>query len=172
MVTNAQIPEFFEKLIEEPKSVPTQLYISLESPTEELFQKISRPMFDDAWERLKKSLTIAKNVKTRKMIRFTQIKNLNDDEKYFKDYKKLFELYEPDFIEIKGYIHIGMSQGRHKKEDMPNFSEIENFSKKLCNFLENYKFVDSIEISRICLLKRKNSKYKISLKGGGFENGE
>lgn len=169
IVTNAQIPKFFEKLLEDEKACPTQLYISLEAPNKEIFDKVNKSLYEDGWERLHKSLSIfAKLKNVRKVIRMTLIKNLNDDEKYLKEYKKQIELSNTDFIEIKGYVHIGMSNKRHKKEDMPTFNEIVNFSKKLADTLENYSYVSDSPNSRIALLKKINSKFTISIEK--FEN--
>ncbi len=168
IVTNAQIPEFFEKLEKDRTALPTQLYISLEAPTKEIFNKVNMSLYEDGWERLLRSLSISSRLDTRRLIRFTQIKNFNDKEEYFENYKTLFDLAKPDFIEIKAYMHLGMSQGRHTKDDMPEFLEVEAFAKKLANYLENYEYVDSAPNSRIALLKRKNSKYSVKIEK--FEN--
>lgn len=168
IVTNAQIPEFFEKLRDEPKALPTQLYISLEAPNKFFFDNINRSLYEDGWERLIKSLGVFSQLNTRRLIRFTMIKGLNDTEEYFKNYKELIELAKPDFLEIKAYMHIGMSQGRHTKEQMPDFLEVMEFSKKMANFLENYEYVDCAPNSRIALLRRIDSKYNVSI--DKFEN--
>ncbi len=157
IVTNAQEPEFFINL--DSESLPTQLYISLDAPNEELYKKINCPLYSDGWERLNKSLFLASNLPTRKVIRFTQIKGLNDKDKFLKDYSRLFELYKADFIEVKAYMHIGLSQKRHSKEQMPEFEEVKEFALKLCKENPNYELVDEMKDSRIVLLKRKDSLY-------------
>ena len=163
VVTNAQIPEFFEKLKQNPKSLPTQLYISLESPTKELFQKINKSLYADGWQRFHKSLKIFSTLDTRKVLRFTQIKGINDTPDLFDKYKTQIELSKADFIEIKAYMHIGMSQNRHTRDQMPEFNEVVDFGKQLCEHLENYEYVDCAPNSRIILLRRKNSKYNLEL---------
>ena len=163
IVTNAQIPEFFEKLIEDEKAQPTQLYISLEAPNKELFDKINLSLYKDGWDRLHKSLGYFAKLKTRKVIRMTLIKGLNDKEEYFKEYAKQIELSKTDLIEIKGYVHIGMSNKRHKKTDMPTFEEIEDFSKKLLKELGNYTYIGEAINSRITLLKRNDSPYDVRI---------
>jgi tRNA wybutosine-synthesizing protein 1 len=160
VVTNAQIPEYFEKLKTDLKALPTQLYISLQSPNKELFQKVNRPMFDDGFEKLKKSLKIFKDLKTRRILRFTQIKGTNDTEELLENYKELIELSNPDFIEIKAYMHIGKSQDRHKKEEMPTFLEVISFAKKITKVVKNFEYIDVAINSRIALLRNKNSIYK------------
>ncbi|NCC70770.1 4-demethylwyosine synthase TYW1, partial [bacterium] len=113
LVTNAQIPEFFEKLKINKNALPTQLYISLDAPNEELFNKINISLYPDAWKRLGRSLSIFSNLDTRKIIRFTQIKGLNDKDEYLESYSEIIHKSKTDFIEIKAYMHIGMSRGRH-----------------------------------------------------------
>lgn len=167
VVTNAQIPEFFEKLEKNPNSQPTQLYISLESPTKELFTKINKSLYEDGWERFHKSLEIFSRLETRKVLRFTQIKGINDLEELFPDYEKQIELSKADLIEIKAFMHIGMSQNRHTRDQMPEFAEVVDFGKKLSNYLQNYEYVDCAPNSRIILLRRKDSKYQLEIQ---YEN--
>jgi tRNA wybutosine-synthesizing protein 1 len=159
LVTNGQIPEFFEKLSKNPKALPTQLYISLDAPNKELFDKINISLYEDSWERLKKSFQIFSKLNTRKIIRFTQIKGLNDKEEFFKEYKDIIEIGKPDFIEVKAYMHIGMARQRHTKEQMPNFKEVDNYARKLANYLKNYSYVAASPNSYIVLLKRNDTKY-------------
>ena len=168
VVTNAQIPEFFEKLEKNPNAQPTQLYISLEAPNRDIFDKINMSLYKDGWVRLEKSLKIFSKLSCRKLIRFTMIKGLNDKEDQFESYKELIEFGKPDFIEIKAYMHLGMSQGRHSKEQMPEFNEVMEFANKFGKFLKNYDVVDFAPNSRIVLLRRKDSKYKVYLEK--FEN--
>jgi tRNA wybutosine-synthesizing protein 1 len=163
IVTNAQIPEFFEKLQNNPNAQPTQLYISLEAPTKELFDKVNMSLYDDGWERLLRSLSLFSTLSCRRLVRFTQIKGLNDDTNYFKDYKELIELGKPDFVEIKAYMHLGMSQNRHSKEQMPEFVEVVDFGKKLARYLGNYDYIDAAPNSRIVLLRRRDSNYTVHL---------
>jgi tRNA wybutosine-synthesizing protein 1 len=159
IVTNAQIPEYFEKLQLEPQSLPTQLYISLQAPTEEIFKKINMSLYSDGWQRLQKSLKISSTLSTRKVIRFTHLKGINDSLVLLPEYKKLIELGKPDFIEMKAYMHIGMSRERHSRNQMPEYVEVVQFAKELANYLGNYDLVDIAPNSRICLLRRKDSPY-------------
>lgn len=168
LVTNAQIPEFFEKLLETPKALPTQLYISIDAPSKEHFKKINLSLYEDGWERLQRSLEYFSKIQTRKIFRMTQIKGTNDKEEDLEGYKTLVEKGKPDFIEVKAYMHIGMSQGRHKKEEMPEFLEVKEFAQKLANYLGNYNFVHEAPASRICLLQRKDTPYQVKIEQ--FEN--
>jgi tRNA wybutosine-synthesizing protein 1 len=79
------------------------------------------------------------------------------------NYAKLLELAEPDFIEIKAYMHVGFSQQRLKKENMPEHEEVKKFAKEILKNLDkklNYKLIDEKINSRVVLLSKgeKNSK--------------
>lgn len=168
IVTNGQIPEFFEKLKMNPNSIPTQLYISLDAPNKQIFEKVNISLYKDGFERLKKSFKIFSRLDTRKVIRFTQIKGLNDLDEHMQGYKELLDIANPDLIEIKAYMHIGMSRGRHNEAQMPTFDEVMSFGKKLANHLGNFEFVDAAPNSRIILLRRVDSKYDVDI--AEFEN--
>ena len=159
IVTNGQEPRMLEKLWKE-NALPHQLYISLDAPNKTLFKKINRPPYKDGWERLSKTLSLVAKIPTRRVIRFTVIKGLNDDEKYLPAYAKLFEKSKADFIEVKAYMWLGYSRKRLKIENMPRHHEIKKLSENLLKFLPNYEYMDEQEESRIVVLKRKDSKFE------------
>src|SRR3989344_5800749 len=78
LVTNAQLPEVFEKMAANPDFLPTQLYVSLDAPNEEFFKKVNRSVYKDGWERLNRSLELIGSLNVRRVIRMTVIKNVND----------------------------------------------------------------------------------------------
>ena len=84
------------------------------------------------------------------------------------DYKNLFKLANADLIEVKAYMHLGMSRNRHSKEQMPEFLEVEAFAKKLEQLLGNYKLEASAPNSKICVLRRIDSIHPLRIKE--FEN--
>ncbi|MCK4319787.1 4-demethylwyosine synthase TYW1 [Candidatus Micrarchaeota archaeon] len=154
IVTNGQEPEMFLKL-KENNSLPTQLYLSLDAPNKALFQKINVPVYPDGWERLMKTISLFPSLPTRKILRFTLIKDLNDADEHLPSYAEIFERSETDFIEVKAYMFLGYSRKRLKKENMPSHEHIVEFSKKLEKLLPSYHIVDEEPISRIVLLERK-----------------
>ena len=162
LVTNGQNPKALMRLKEE-KSLPTQLYLSLQSPNELLYKKISCNLEKNGWKNYLKSLAAIKLLKTRTVIRLTLIKGLNDGEKILKEFSELLESTESDFIEIKSYMWLGMSRQRLKKENMPTYKEIKEFSEKLLKLMPSYKFENEKVVSRIVLLKNKKSKYKTKI---------
>lgn len=152
LVTNGQYPEQLKDL----KPI-TQLYISVDAPTKEMLKEIDLPLFDDYWERLNTSLVYLKQKKQRTCIRLTIIKDINDS--HLEKYAELIKRGEPDFIEVKSYMHVGASQLRLKRENMPLHEEIVLFSKKLVKSLLGYEIVSEHIPSRVVMLARK--KFKI-----------
>ena len=148
LVTNAQYPEQIKNLKE-----ITQLYISLDAPAKELLKEIDKPLFNDYWERLEKSLEYLAKKKGRTAVRVTVIKGVND-----KDWDKWASLIvkgDPDFIEVKAYMHVGASQERLKRENMPLHEDIVKCSNKLKSYLDHYEIVSEHIPSRVVLLVKK-----------------
>lgn len=159
LVTNGQEPKMLKKL-QEKKALPTQIYLSIDAPTEELYLKINRPKIKDGWKNLQKTVSLFKDIKTRRVIRFTLIKGLNDDLTLLKKYIKLFEKTDADFLEIKSYMFLGYSRKTLALENMPSHQDCLDFAKLVENNSKKFKIVDECKPSRIVLLKNKNSKYK------------
>jgi tRNA wybutosine-synthesizing protein 1 len=148
LVTNAQFPEQIEKI----KNI-TQFYISVDAPNKVLLKEIDRPLFPDYYERLIKSLEIMREKKFRSCIRLTMIKNFNDQN--LAGYKNLINIGKPDFIEVKGYMHVGASREFLERENMPLHEEVDDFTKKLINVLDDYEVVSDHKPSRVLCLIRK-----------------
>ena len=152
IVTNAQFPEEIKNL----KPI-TQLYISLDAPNKELLKTIDVPLFSDYWERLNKSLDYLAKKPERTTIRLTMVKGVNDRD--MKDYASLIEKGDPDFIEIKAYMHVGASMKRLNRDNMPEHSEIVDYCKELDRHLKDYELVSEHIPSRVVMMAKK--KYKI-----------
>lgn len=175
LVTNAQKTDVFEKMVTNPDFLPTQLYVSLDAPDEEQFKKINRSVHQDGWQRLQDSMKVISGLQTRKVVRVTLMKNINDDESKIKQWSGLVWSMKPEFLEIKSYMHIGDSRSRLSRDNMPTFEEIENWSKKFSE-ISGYVYKDFSRPSRIALLVRpdlkdKNTKLKFSREELGL-NGE
>ena len=163
IVTNGQNPEMLLKL-KKKKALPTQLYISMNAPDKELYEKICRPTAKDFWKNYLKSLKIMKDLNCRRVIRLTVIKGINDDEKFMKDFAKIILMANPDFVEVKAYMFVGYSRQRLREENMPLMTDIEKFSGKLLKFLKNFKLSDKCRLSRIVLLKNKKCEWAQKIK--------
>ncbi len=151
LVTNGQYPEQIKNL----KPI-TQLYVSVDAPTQALLKEIDVPLFTDYWERLNLSLDYLKEKKERTAIRLTVIKGLNDV--HVEKYASLIERGEPDFIEVKAYMFVGPSRQRLQQKNMPLHEEVVKFSEKLAPLLENYELMSEHIPSRVVLFAHK--KYK------------
>ena len=102
LVTNGQHPEAINSL-----NPITQLYVSVDAPTKESLIEIDRPLFQDAWERLKLSLTYLKGKGQRTVARLTVVKGWNSDE--VEGYAQLIALGHVSLVEIKGVTFCGKS---------------------------------------------------------------
>ncbi len=159
LVTNALFPERINEL-EEKNALPTQLYISLDAPDEELWEKIDRSIIKNGWEKVIKSLKLMKELKkkTRTTIRITAIKGINMIKP--KEWAEKINIANPEFIEVKGYMFIGDSRKRMKKENMPLHEEVREFAEEICKN-SDYKIIDEQESSRVVLLMKKDTKDRI-----------
>jgi tRNA wybutosine-synthesizing protein 1 len=146
LVTNGQVPERLENMTE-----PKQLYISVDGPDKETCKKIDQPSLPDFWERLNKSLELMDSFSCRKVLRLTLVKgwNMHSPEKY----AKLTQKANPDFVEAKGYVHVGESQKRLPRDTMPTHAEVKAFSEEISK-ASGYSYKDEQKESRVVLLSR------------------
>ncbi|MAG73176.1 4-demethylwyosine synthase TYW1, partial [archaeon] len=151
LVTNGQYPQQINDL--EPI---TQLYISIDAPTQQLLKDVDVPLFTDYWERLNLSLDYLAKKKERTCVRLTIIKSINDV--FVEKYADLIHRGDSDFIEVKAYMHVGQSQLRLKRENMPLHEEVVIFSKKLAEHLPGYEIVSEHISSRVVMFAKKQFK--------------
>jgi len=69
-------------------------------------------------------------------VRLTIVNGWNDS--HIKDYAKIIERIDPDFVEVKAYMWIGFSRYRLGQEAMPRHNEIADFSHKLKVEIDTY----------------------------------
>lgn len=160
LVTNGLYPERLQEL-KKKNALPTQLYISLNTPNKKMYEAWHKSKLKDAWKKFNKSLEIMKKLrgKTRTVARMTLVKELNMAE--LENYAKLIIKAEPDFVEVKGYMSMGFARQRLGYEKMPFHPEIKEFAKKLLKCLPEYKFLDEKIESRVVLLGKSKEKAKI-----------
>ncbi|MCX6814036.1 MAG: 4-demethylwyosine synthase TYW1 [Candidatus Aenigmarchaeota archaeon] len=146
LVTNGQFPEALGKITE-----PTNLYISLDAPDKDSYKRIDIPSLHDFWERLNKSLELMPSFSCRKVIRLTLVKgrNMHSPEKY----AKLIEKSGADFVEAKGYVHVGESQKRLPRDTMPTHEEVKAFAESISKH-SGYRYRDEQKESRVVLLAK------------------
>jgi tRNA wybutosine-synthesizing protein 1 len=162
LVTNGLYPEKLEEL-EKKKQLPTQLYISVNAPTKERYEKIHRSSKKDAWELLNKSLDIMAKLrkKTRTVFRMNLILNVNMNDEHAEKYAEMIKKANPMFVEVKGVMSVGFARARIPYDKMPYHKDIIEFSKKMLKFLPEYKILDEKIESRVLLLGKDKSEMKI-----------
>ncbi|MDW7727596.1 MAG: 4-demethylwyosine synthase TYW1 [Candidatus Methanoperedens sp.] len=152
VVTNGTNPGMVGKI------TPTQLYISLNAPDADTYAKACAPL-SDTWENIKQSLEIMKSSRTRTAVRITLTKGVNMFNP--EGYARLIETAEPDYIELKAYMHLGFSRKRLSRENMPVHNEVLDFSRQVAQEM-GYKVADESQISRVVLLSKDGLKQGIS----------
>ena len=160
LVTNGLLPE---KLIELQKknALPTQLYLSLLYPDEELFRKITQNKIKNSWKKFNETIDLFSKLKTRRVVRLTVARNLNMEDKMLKSYTKILKRASSDFIEVKGYMAVGFSKKRLGHTRMPIHAEVKDYAEKLLKFLPEYNFLDEKAESKVVLLGKDKEKMKI-----------
>ncbi|MFX0083315.1 MAG: radical SAM protein [Candidatus Hodarchaeota archaeon] len=134
IVTNGTLPDRITDL----NPLPSQLYITLPAPNEQLYKKVCRPMIKNGWNKLNESLELLDSLSCRSLIRLTAIKNLNIDEKYIENYKKIIKRANPNFFEIKGFtlqakallIKDRLKSDKELHYYFPDYDFLENFALK------------------------------------------
>jgi tRNA wybutosine-synthesizing protein 1 len=142
VVSNATNPQVLADL------QPTQLYLSLNAPDEEMYRRVCRPTAE-LWQNVQESLEIIKQHSCRSVIRMTLARGLNMERS--EDYARLIARAEPDFVEVKSYMHLGRSRERLTREAMPQHYEILEFARTLGEAL-GYDLQADVPLSRVALL--------------------
>lgn len=153
LVTNGTNPAILEKV------KPTQLYISLNAPDRENYTRICNPL-QDRWPQINDSLELLSTLNTRTVIRITLVDGLNIKEP--EKYARLIAKAEPDYIEIKAYMHLGFSRQRLPRSAMPSHDRVLNFAKHFA-YASSYQIADDAKVSRVVLLSKKGNVESISL---------
>lgn len=147
LVTNGTLPSRLSKLSQEP----SQLYVSLCAPNEDVYNKVCRPNFPSAWTKLNETLDMLKSFRCPTAVRMTMVKDHNMD--LIGQYAKLIEKAQPTYIEAKAYMHIGFSNLRLGFDNMPMHQQVREFADKLAAET-GYKVVNEAPESRVVLLSK------------------
>lgn len=149
IVTNAQYPEAIKNL----KTI-TQLYLSLDAPDQKILKELDIPLFPDYWERYIQSIDTVAKKKYRKAARLTVVKGINDVQ--HEKYAELIKRGGFDFVEVKGYMHVGESRERLERTHMPDFDYVKEFGLRVLEFLsDDYEFASEHKPSDVILLAKK-----------------
>jgi tRNA wybutosine-synthesizing protein 1 len=142
LVSNGTNPEVLEALR------PTQLYISLNAPDEELYRRVCNPT-GAFWPRILESMRMLGEHSCRSVVRLTLVRGLNMARP--QDYARLLSDAMPDFVEVKAYMHLGRSRLRLEREAMPSHAEIQGFARILAEEV-GYELAADVPLSRVALL--------------------
>jgi tRNA wybutosine-synthesizing protein 1 len=148
LVSNGTLPQKLSKLGVEP----TQLYISVCAPNEEIFKRVCRPQVSDAWAHLNETLALLPSFRCPTVIRSTLVKDKNMED--VEGYAKLVAKAEPTYIEAKAYMHVGFSGLRLGFESMPSHRDVYDFALRLAE-KTGYKIIDESTDSRVVLLSKR-----------------
>jgi tRNA wybutosine-synthesizing protein 1 len=102
------------------------------------------------------SLALLRNMNTRTVLRITMIRDYNSLPSFLREFAELVKIANPHFIELKSYMHVGMSTLRLKRSHMLEMSEIRRYAKSLLSYLSEFRIMDESEISRIVVMQNNN----------------
>ncbi|MGY5854865.1 MAG: 4-demethylwyosine synthase TYW1 [Candidatus Thorarchaeota archaeon] len=146
LVTNGTRPDTIAEM-----NQPTQLYVTLAAPDEQTYKRLCRPVEKGAWEKLNQTQEVLQSLSGRRTNRLTMVAEENMHNP--RAYANLILQGEPDFVEVKGYMHIGSSRGRMSRSNAPPHRDIRAFSEKIAS-LTGYFIQDEQIESRVVLLSR------------------
>jgi len=148
LVSNGTLPSKLAGLGEEP----TQLYISVCAPNEEVFRRVCRPQVPNAWAKLNETLSFLPSFRCPTVIRMTLVKGYNMN--FVDGYAELVEKANPTYIEAKAYMHVGFSTLRLNYKSMPKHGEVHDFGAGLAD-KTGYSIIDESVDSRVVLLSKR-----------------
>ncbi|MHA1259937.1 MAG: 4-demethylwyosine synthase TYW1 [Candidatus Heimdallarchaeaceae archaeon] len=156
LVTNGTSPEVLEKL----DPLPTQLYVTMIAPTKESFEKTARPSDPEAWNKVKETIELLPNIRTRRVMRLTLVPGYNLI--YPEKFREWFLKSEADFLEVKGFMSVGDARKRLAYEIMPRYEKIKEFSEKIIEGTD-LKIIDFKEDSAVTLIAKEDYSWRKQL---------
>ncbi len=147
LVTHGYRPDMLSKL----ETEPSQLYLSLESWSRDMYMVFNRPLVGRAWDLVLETVELFPSFKCPTVYRITVVKGFNMSERDLDGFSKLVEKGSPTYVEVKAYMYMGRSRGRLSSANMPSHEEVRDFAKKLAERTGYMVLSESIP-SRIVLL--------------------
>lgn len=147
LVTNGTRPDVLSSM----DDLPSQLYISVDAPNEEVYDNLCKPTEPGLWDRLSESLELMPSLDTRTVVRHTLVKNWNMTD--VEGYARQVAMAEPDFIEAKGYVFVGYSRMRMTIDNMPSQDEVRDFASRM-EELTGYVIAREKPESRVVVLTK------------------
>lgn len=131
---------------------PTQLYVSVDAADRATFDRVVRPMAEDAWQRLIDTMDVLYEKDCRTVLRTTLLRGENMANPDW--YAAFYDRADPDFIELKAYMHVGHSRGRLSRDTMPDHEEVAAFAREVQSHLPEYSTLKEVPPSRVAMLAR------------------
>jgi len=152
VVTNGTLPEAVAKW----KTLPTQFYVSMVAPNEEIYRKFIRPSAPGLWKKYLRTLGMMPDIgkKTRTVLRMTIARGVNDCD--LDGYAKQIKVAQPHYVEVKSMVFVGGARSPERGltlESMLKMDEVEGIAHKLAE-ATGYRFTDTHVPSRVALLCR------------------
>jgi tRNA wybutosine-synthesizing protein 1 len=130
---------------------PTQLYVSVDAAERATFDRVVKAVEDDAWERLVETMDVlAEKDETRTVLRTTLLdgENMAHPDWYAGFYRRA----DPDFVELKAYMHVGHSRGRLDRDTMPDHENVRAFAEDVMAYMPEHGVLKDQPGSRVALL--------------------
>ncbi|QCS41795.1 4-demethylwyosine synthase TYW1 [Natrinema versiforme] len=144
---------------------PTQLYVSVDAPERHTFDQVVGAMEDDAWANLLETMDVlAEKDETRTVLRTTLVKGENMHSPDW--YAGFYQQADPDYIELKAYMHVGHSQGRLDRSAMPDHEEVVEFAEDVGEYMPEFDEVKGVPASRVALLSKTKDTWVPKLQKG------
>ncbi|MFA6489722.1 MAG: 4-demethylwyosine synthase TYW1 [Candidatus Micrarchaeia archaeon] len=152
LVTNGTFPERVEKW----KTLPTQFYVSMVAPNEQVYNSAIRPVSAGLWKKYLRMLELMPEIgkRTRTVLRMTIARGLNDSD--LEGYAAQIRIAQPHYVEVKSMVFVGGARGKGRglsAGDMLETDEIEKLAERLAK-LSGYIVSDAHIPSRVVLLCR------------------
>jgi wyosine [tRNA(Phe)-imidazoG37] synthetase (radical SAM superfamily) len=173
LVSNGTFPERIKEM-KETGCLPTQLYITLAAPNEEIYLKTCSsispffPATKEYWERLQLTLQMLHDLPCRTVIRITSVRGVNMTNPA--EYRDIVRSSQPSFLELKGFSitgnaprisrRLGEFHGSEKDPWLmklafkfaPTHREIRDFAREISDDFKLFPFVSESAESRQILL--------------------
>ena len=140
--------------------LPTQLYVSVQAPNKEVYDKVTRPKTLSGWDSFMKFLDVFKTLETRRVFRLTLIRDVNMVD--VKGFAELIKKGDPHYVEVKGFVYVGGARNESRDlsyQQMPGKKDIMSFAEQMAKE-SGYMLADYHESSNIALLCRDENAYR------------
>ncbi|MEM1620152.1 MAG: 4-demethylwyosine synthase TYW1 [Fervidicoccaceae archaeon] len=154
LVTRGVRPDVLERLRDEEP--PTQVYLSVESYTKEMYESVNKPAVPRAWELTLQSVEVLRDFGTPTVLRLTVMRGINLDEKAVEGFSWFVDKMQPTFVEVKAYMHVGASTLRLPRIAMPSHEEVKKFAESLSR-RTGYGVANESRESRVVVLSMRDS---------------